>query len=132
MKKVLVADDDPNMRQALIRAVGFWGFGHAAIDNFADLAAVAALENPDVILLKLVLPVYETIELLNALRSCELTTYIHVIILTENNDVEIKQECLDGGAFDVVNGRWSLEDLRDRINEALRQEPRNFGGLEPS
>ena len=126
MKTVLIAYDDPYMRQALVNAVQFWGYKSGIISSGADLRPEDIPQVPDVILLQLVTPISETTDLLNAIRSNAATASVPVIVIAAGDIPEHKQRCLENGAFGYLGGHWSLTDLRRLVRLAIENRP-NLG-----
>ena len=118
MTKVLVAHDDVGMTRALVRAATDWGFESVTADSSRSAFAAATAENPDVILLNLKRPVTDTLAILSTLKAHPYTASVPVIILTTGDEPGDGQMCMEAGAFDFLGDRWSLDQLRQRVQAA--------------
>jgi len=118
MRKVLVAHDDVGMTRALARAVADWGYGSVTADSSHSALAAAVAENPDVILLNLRKPVTDTLAILSTLRADRYTASVPVIVLATGDEPGDGQMCMEAGAFDFLGDRWSLDQLRQRVQAA--------------
>ena len=118
--RILVVDDDP----AILRAVGrgLAGRGYA-VSSAAD-AATALLSaregRPEVILLDLVLPDGDGIDLCRQIRAF---SDVPIIVLSADGDDAKKVEALDEGADDYLTKPFSMEELQARVRAALRRAP---------
>jgi two-component system KDP operon response regulator KdpE len=118
MTRVLVVDDEPQIRRALrvvLRANGYnvteAASGEAALD-------AAASEPFDVMILDLVLPDVEGIEVCRRLREW---SRLPVIVLSAHGDEEVKVRALDEGADDYVTKPFSAPELLARMRSAVRR-----------
>ena len=118
MTRVLVVDDEPQIRRALrvvLRANGYSvteaASGEAALD-------AAASEPFDVMILDLVLPDVEGIEVCRRLREW---SRLPVIVLSAHGDEDVKVRALDQGADDYVTKPFSAPELLARMRSAVRR-----------
>ena len=119
MTKILVIDDEAEIRNvvsALLRQAG-----HDVIDAEYGLSgfAMAQSENPDLILLDLMMPVVDGFEVLRRLREDPLTSRIPVIILTAKNDAASERACMNLGAVDYIKKPWGRQEIEERVAMAL-------------
>jgi two-component system, OmpR family, KDP operon response regulator KdpE len=115
VKKVLVVDDEPQIRRALSLNLGARGYEVLeAVTGESALAAVDA-EHPDVVLLDLGLPDMDGITVLRALRQ---HSNVAVIILTVRDDDKSKVEAFEAGADDYITKPFEMTDVVDRIQIA--------------
>jgi two-component system, OmpR family, KDP operon response regulator KdpE len=116
MTKVLVVDDEPQIRRALSLNLGARAYEvYEATTGDAALAAVAA-EHPDVVLLDLGLPGMDGMRVLEALRGW---TDVAVIVLTVRDDERSKVEAFEAGADDYVTKPFGMAELVERIRAVL-------------
>jgi two-component system KDP operon response regulator KdpE len=117
-QRVLVVDDEPQIRRALrlvLRANGYEvtevGAGEAALDALASAAY-------DLIILDLVLPDVDGVEICRRVREW---SEMPVLILSAHGDDDIKVQALDEGADDFVTKPFSAPELLARMRRALRR-----------
>lgn len=118
MPLVLVVEDDPAIRRAVIRSLG--DLGHAvssAPDAMSGLRA-AVDERPDIVVLDLGLPDLDGTELLRMLRA---VSTVPVIVATARDDDASVVRALDAGADDYVTKPFSAATLDARIRAVLRR-----------
>ena len=120
---ILVVDDDPAILRVVSRALEAAGYDVEALDRGAPLLARAAAFGPDVILLDLVLPDANGIELAGALRKSRAS----IIVLSAVGDDRKKIEALDAGADDYLTKPFNIDELLARIRVALRHQARAAG-----
>ncbi|OGR68368.1 MAG: hypothetical protein A2081_02125 [Elusimicrobia bacterium GWC2_61_19] len=118
MTKILIADDDPEMRAVLNRSLSAlnWEISEAN-DGAAALERARALR-PDIVLLDINMPEKDGVSVLKELSPEMPGTGF--IMITGNEDEAIARECLQLGAFDYVTKPISLDILRKTIGRRLR------------
>ncbi|MDX6214402.1 MAG: two-component system, OmpR family, response regulator MprA [Frankiales bacterium] len=117
--RVLVVDDDPELRAALTRALTIDGYAVSAVSNGAKaLEAVRELE-PDVLVLDVMMPVLGGLEVCRRLRAGGDRTPI--LVLTARDQVGDRVAGLDAGADDYLAKPFALEELRARLRALLRR-----------
>jgi two-component system, OmpR family, alkaline phosphatase synthesis response regulator PhoP len=120
MAKILVIDDEPsivNLVMAYLKPEGYEVF--TAADGVAGLKA-ARTYKPDLIVLDLMLPGMDGIELLTRLRR---ESNVYVILLTAKTEETDRVVGLTVGADDYVSKPFSPRELVARIKAALRRLP---------
>jgi putative two-component system response regulator len=80
---------------------------------------IVGRQNPDVILLDIVMPEVNGLEILKALRSDSTTEHLPVLILTAATDAETKQKALELGATDFLHKPVDPNDLIPRVRNVL-------------
>jgi two-component system KDP operon response regulator KdpE len=119
MRKVLVVDDESQIRRALSLNLGARGYEVVeATTGKAALVAVRA-ETPDVLLLDLGLPDVDGLAFLGQLREW---SDVAVIVLTARDDERSKLEAFELGADDYVTKPFDMADLVERIAVVVRPD----------
>jgi DNA-binding response OmpR family regulator len=116
--QILVIDDEPKIVSFVSRALAGDGFG---VDSAADGArglALAARERYDLVVLDLLLPGLDGVNVLHKLRSRR--PQQQVIVLSAVSEVEAKVRCLDLGAADYLTKPFALAELLARVRSRLR------------
>jgi two-component system alkaline phosphatase synthesis response regulator PhoP len=120
--KILVIDDEPsilNIVTAYLRAEGYEY--NTAEDGPAGLKAFRAFK-PDLVLLDIMLPGMDGIEVLNQIRR---ESDVYVIMLTAKSEEVDKVVGLSVGADDYLTKPFSPRELMARIKAALRRLQKN-------
>src|SRR5512137_1195464 len=118
MAKILVIDDEPsitNLVSAYLKPEGYEVF--TASDGKSGLKAVRAYK-PDLVVLDLMLPGMDGLELLSQVRR---ESNVYVILLTARTEETDKIVGLSVGADDYVTKPFSPRELVARIKAALRR-----------
>lgn len=117
-RKILLADDNADMRAYLQRLLSDRYTVVAVPDGNAALAAAAA-ESPDLILSDVMMPGLNGFDLVKALRANPETSTIPVILLSARAGEESKIEGLTGGADDYLVKPFTARELFARIGAHL-------------
>ena len=118
MTKILVIDDEPSILHLVSAYLKPEGFEvYTASDGNAGLKSARAFK-PDLIILDLMLPGIDGIELLSRLRR---ESDVYVIMLTARTDETDKIVGLSVGADDYVTKPFSPRELVARVKAALRR-----------
>jgi DNA-binding NtrC family response regulator len=117
--RVLVADDERNLRELLVRELGRRGYD---VDGVPDgKAALERLEEalPDVLLLDMKMPQVEGLDVLRALR--EMPESPQVIVLTGFQEVSSAVEAMKLGAYDYLTKPTRIEELEVLVRKAAEK-----------
>jgi two-component system alkaline phosphatase synthesis response regulator PhoP len=118
MPNILVVDDEPTIVSLLTSYLQAEGYEHhTAADGPSGLKAARAFK-PDVIILDIMLPGFDGLELLSRLRR---ESDVYVILLTARTEEMDKIVGLSVGADDYVTKPFSPRELMARIKAALRR-----------
>jgi two-component system OmpR family response regulator len=126
--KILVVDDEPNIRDLLASGLRFAGFSVLAVGNGNDAVTAAEKGNPDLILLDVMLPDMSGFSVTKKLRSMNIMA--PVLFLTARDEVEDKITGLTVGGDDYMTKPFSLDEIIARINAILRRTKQ--GSIEKS
>lgn len=117
MIRILIIDDEPQIRRFLTISLGSQGYGILEAADGRRGLELAALEAPDLIVLDLGLPDLDGQEVLGALRAFYQGP---VIVLSVRNSEQEKVRALDAGCNDYVEKPFAVNELLARIRAALR------------
>ena len=116
--RVLVADDEKNMRWVLAQALEAEGFEVVqAADGKEALAAISEVE-PDLMVLDHRMPKPDGMEVLRRLRAGGST--FPIIMLTAHGNVALAVEAMKAGANEYLTKPFDLEELKLAIEKALK------------
>jgi len=115
---VLVVDDEPIVREVVVRYLT--REGHRTLEAADGLAARAAIErsNPDLVVLDVMLPGTDGLELCRWIRS---TSELPVIMLTARSEEADRIVGLELGADDYITKPFSPRELAARVRGVLRR-----------
>jgi two-component system, OmpR family, response regulator len=127
MPRLLVVDDEPNIRELLSVSLRFSRFEVATAATGHEALAAAELHLPDLVVLDVMLPDLDGFEVARRLREAR---QVPILFLTARDAVEDKVNGLTLGGDDYVTKPFSLEEVVARINSVLRRtrgEPPTIG-----
>lgn len=119
MDKVLIVEDDPDVRAALTRALSFEGYEVDTATDGGKALAMVDEEEPDAVILDVMMPFVDGLETARMLRSHGYTTPI--LMLTARGEVGDRVDGLDAGADDYLTKPFALEELLARLRALLRR-----------
>lgn len=121
--KVLVVEDDPDLRRALLRLLGSWGYALSAAADGSEALAISAREAIDLVLLDLGLPGFDGLTVCQQLRRRPGHQPM-VLMLTARDGTADKVHGLELGADDYVVKPFDPPVLRARLQALLRRRDR--------
>lgn len=118
--RILVVDDEPQIRRLLVVALG--SYGYTVLEADCGRAALAACEvdHPDAVILDLGLPDIDGQEVIRRLREW---SPVPIVVLSVRQHEREKVAALDSGANDFVNKPFSVPELCARLRAAMRSLP---------
>jgi two-component system KDP operon response regulator KdpE len=116
--RVLVIDDEPQIRRALRTSLEAHGYEVAAVGTGEEGVIAAAEQAPDLVLLDLGLPDLEGTEVIRRIRTF---SEVPVIVLSVREGQSDKVAALDAGADDYVTKPFAMGELLARARAALRR-----------
>ena len=116
--RILCVEDDPQLRTFLLAQLKARGFHAQAVSDGAQAIDLAAIFQPQLILLDLSLPTLDGLEFLRRLREWSKAP---VIVLSARDEELVKIKALDEGADDYLTKPFSLNELLARVRVALRR-----------
>ncbi len=119
MASILIAEDDPQIRQALDRILRFEGYETVVVNDGAAALEAFALHGPDAALLDVMMPFVDGISVVRRLREKGDTT--PVLMLTARRATSDRVDGLDAGADDYLPKPFELDELLARVRALLRR-----------
>jgi two-component system KDP operon response regulator KdpE len=116
--RILAVDDDPQVLRYLQRSLDEGGYRPVVTSNPSEVIRLVETEEPDLVLLDLVLPGTDGFELLRRIREF---SGVPVIFLTGRDRDEDAVKALKMGADDYMTKPFSPSELLARIEAALRR-----------
>jgi two-component system response regulator MprA len=116
---ILVADDDPAVRESLRRSLEFNGYAVTTADDGSTTLAAIEAHRPDLLLLDVNMPHVDGLEVCRRLRAAG--NDVPVLMLTARVEVGDRVLGLDAGADDYLPKPFALEELLARARALLRR-----------
>ena len=118
--KILVVDDERAVRESLRRALELEGYEiELADDGIAALEALEANGEPDAMILDVLMPGLDGLEVARQLRRGG--SRLPILMLTARVEVDDRVAGLDAGADDYVTKPFALDELLARVRALLRR-----------
>ena len=117
--RLLVVEDDPQVRAMLTRALRYEGFEVAAACDGAEAMASLRAARPDLLLLDLLLPDADGVELCGRLR--DEGDIVPILMLTARDTVSDRVAGFEAGADDYLVKPFSTAELVARVRALLRR-----------
>ena len=115
--KILVVEDDPEIRRLLKESLETEGFTVLGAVTGREAIAIAGHGGPELIVLDLGLPDMDGVEVVRTVRTASSTP---ILILSARSEERQKIEALDAGADDYLTKPFGIGELLARIRVALR------------
>jgi two-component system response regulator MprA len=126
--KILVVDDERAVRESLRRALELEGYEiELAVDGADALARLDDGEEPDAVVLDVLMPGVDGLEVCRRLRRGGHA--LPVLMLTARDAVDDRVAGLDAGADDYVTKPFALEELLARVRALLRRSGNGRSGV---
>jgi len=125
--RILVVDDDPQIRRVLRTALIAQGYEVADARNGEEAVEKLHVEKPDLVILDMNMPRMNGLETCRSIRT---TSEVPIIMLTVRDAESDKVGALDAGADDYMTKPFSSPELLARIRAALRRSPQLAGEMQ--
>ncbi len=121
MSKVLIAEDERDIRELITFTLRYNGHEVIATSNGEEALEMALREHPDLVLLDVRMPRMNGYEVCRAIKENEVTKHIPVVFISaKGQESEVKQG-LDAGATDYILKPFSPDQLVERVRQVLSE-----------
>jgi DNA-binding response OmpR family regulator len=124
VQRALVVEDDPDIGQLLSHYLEKAGFAPTLLTSGRDVVARARRDKVDVVLLDLMLPGMDGLQVCRALRADPGTAAVPIIMLTAKGEESDRIVGLELGADDYITKPFSPNEVIARIRALLRRTQR--------
>jgi len=118
LTRVLVVDDEPQIRRAMRTSLEAHGYEVRTVGTGKEAVVSAAEDNPELVLLDLGLPDLDGTEVIRRVRSF---SKVPIIVLSVRDRQTDKVAALDAGADDYVTKPFGVDEVLARLRAALRR-----------
>lgn len=125
MNRILVAEDDPDIANLLAHYLRKAGFEPDLVESGRDVLPRIKKAPPDLLLLDLMLPGLDGLEVCRAVRADEDTAFIPIIIVTARGEESDRIVGLELGADDYITKPFSPGEVVARVRALLRRTSRS-------
>lgn len=117
--KLLVVDDEQAVRESLRRSLRFNGYEVLTANDGLEAVETVRAENPELLILDIMMPNMDGLEVCRTLRSEGWDRPI--LVLTARDGVSDRVSGLDAGADDYLPKPFALEELLARVRSLVRR-----------
>lgn len=117
--RILVVDDDRAVRESLRRSLAFNGYSVELAEDGVEALNSIATDRPDALVLDVMMPKLDGLEVCRQLRS--IGDDLPILVLTARDSVSERVAGLDAGADDYLPKPFALEELLARMRALLRR-----------
>ena len=121
MPKILVADDEKLLRELLDFRLTQRGFGAVLASDGREAMQALETKDPDAVVLDMMMPVHDGLEVLRRMRASEKHADTPVIMLTARRGEKDIVGALELGANDYLVKPFMPEELLARLSRLLKQ-----------
>lgn len=124
-RKILVVEDEKNIVELL--KINLEGFGYEVIAAYNGMEAITKTNifHPDLILLDLMLPDIDGLQICQMIRLNDKTKDIPIIMITARSEESDKVSGLSAGADDYITKPFGIRELEARIKTVLRRSDKS-------
>jgi two-component system response regulator MprA len=123
-RTALIIDDEENIVEFIKLGLRYEGFQVEAASDGEQGITAAQRVNPEIIILDLMMPGIDGIEVCKRLRDNPITRDIPILMLTARDEVRDRIIGLDAGADDYLTKPFDFDELMARIRAILRRQNR--------
>lgn len=117
---ILVVDDDQDAREYLVTCFTHLNYQTIQASNGLEALELAKSDQPDVIVLDVVMPGLDGYQVCRRLKDDQNTSHIPIILITVLRKLEDEIRGFEAGAHDYVSKPYNRAELNARITAALR------------
>jgi two-component system cell cycle response regulator DivK len=130
--QLLVVEDNEDLLELMTRQLHFLGFQVTAAKNGMEAVAMALSEQPNVILMDIVMPKMDGFEAVSQIRANPKTREIPVLAVTAWVTPNSRQRYLASGFNDYIAKPFTHKDLLRAIGQLLRDTDKRSDAREPT
>ena len=118
---IYIVEDDSGIRKLLSVALEGNGYAIKTFEDGKDVVSSACLDKPELILLDIMLPGKNGLDILSEIRSDKAISGTPVILVTAKDSEFDKVDGFDKGADDYISKPFSMLELLSRVKAVLRR-----------
>ena len=120
--KILIAEDNPNVREIMRTALTGFRYDVMLAANGQEAVKTAGSHSPQLILMDLTLPELDGIEAARRIRKNPRMRSVPIIAITATFGPEIRRKCLESGFDDFISKPFSLAALKSIVEKSLKKQ----------
>ncbi|HET6894542.1 MAG TPA: response regulator [Candidatus Baltobacteraceae bacterium] len=120
-KRILVVDDDRNLRKIIQTNLELAGYDVSTAANGEEALSMLDSMQPDLIVLDVMMPIMDGYEVARRVRRHPSNTHVPIIMLTAKSEVEDKLAGFEAGADDYITKPFGPQELLARVRAKIRR-----------
>jgi diguanylate cyclase (GGDEF)-like protein len=120
-KRILVVDDDRNLRKIIQTNLELAGYDVSTAPNGEEALHMLDSMQPDLVVLDVMMPIMDGYEVARRIRRHPANTHVPIIMLTAKSEVEDKLAGFDAGADDYITKPFGPQELLARVKAKIRR-----------
>ncbi|HNV93219.1 MAG TPA: response regulator transcription factor [Candidatus Cloacimonas sp.] len=120
-KKIFIVEDERDILELIRMQLNSAGFTAKGFETALPMLNLLKIEHPDLLILDLMLPDIDGMEVCRQLKNDKATQKIPILMLTARTDLEDKIKGLEYGADDYITKPFETRELIARIKAILRR-----------
>lgn len=122
--RVLVVEDDPDMRRLVTRYVEMLGYQHTTAENGAAALDMVRKAPIDIVLSDVEMPEMDGITFVTYFK--QVAPHVPVVMLSGKKEISVVLQCIRAGALDFVEKERVVEDLEVTLRKAVALRQREL------
>jgi CheY-like chemotaxis protein len=119
MAKILIAEDEPDIRDLVKFTLTFAGYEVVAVNNGAEAVDAARIEKPDLVLMDVRMPRMTGYEACAVMKADPKLRHIPVVFLSAKGQEAEIQNGMDAGAVEYLLKPFAPMELTERVSDLL-------------
>ena len=120
MKKILIVEDDKILLNLMRDGIAAAGFEVLGASNGQEGLDLALKSHPDLILVDIIMPIMDGMEMTTKLREDEWGKKAEIVVLSNLNSDQRIADFLEKGAYDyLLKSNWSIEELVKKVKDKI-------------
>ena len=119
MSKILIVDDDMETTKLLENLLKMNGHESKSVNNSVDAVEIANSILPDLVLMDIMMPGINGIQLCKMFQSTQSLKHIPIIIVSALSDIGSKKDAFNAGAKDFITKPFLPKELAQKINALM-------------
>lgn len=120
-KRILVVDDDRNLRKIIQTNLELAGYDVSTAPNGEEAMQLLDVMQPDLVVLDVMMPLMDGYEVARRIRRHPSNTHVPIIMLTAKSEVEDKLAGFEAGADDYITKPFGPQELLARVRAKIRR-----------
>jgi DNA-binding response OmpR family regulator len=118
--KILLVDDNELFVESLVVILQFHGYEFKIASNGIDAIEIVKKFKPDMVILDLMMPQMNGLEVCSHIKSNPVLKYIHIMVLSAKHTTEDRKKAMNAGADDYCIKPFSPNEILERIRQFER------------